>query len=499
MKNKNNENKVKLSEKISLKFRKKWIVDSTKTFLIIAVLIVAYIALNLGIQEVDLPKLDVTENKIYTLSDASKDAIANINQDIKIYAFGFTEDSSLIDLLKQYNKANGKITYEILTSETNYEMIQKYQLQDGYYALILKSGDSEKVIDPNTEFVTYDYTTYEQIDTTEQSLTNSILALTEENKPKVYFVEGHGEFSTSELGILTTYLANEAFEVETLNISTTGSIPEDCDILAIMSPSTDFLENEVTAVKDYINKGGEIYFSMDPVSAEATFPNLQQILDEYGVSVENGYIIEQASNQYLPQYPYVFMPEVSSSNKITADIYTDSSIWLMYSSRLQFKSDEELETLNVEKEILLNSSDESLYATDLSQDLNTAMQSAPVGSSDIAAILTKTLNTEGEESDDSKTSNLIISATGSFITDYTSPLSESYPMSYMASNKDFVINAMSFLGEKDNILTIRKDMSSSTYTPTTFQNNIVTAVVFIVPLAIIIIGIIIWSYRKKRK
>ena len=72
-------------------------------------------------------------------------------------------------------------------------------------------------------------------------------------------------------------------------------------------------------------------------------------------------------------------------------------------------------------------------------------------------------------------------------------------MSYMASNKDFVINAMSFLGEKDNILTIRKDMSSSTYTPTTFQNNIVTAVVFIVPLAIIIIGIIIWSYRKKRK
>ena len=135
MKNKNNENKVKLSEKLSLKFRKKWIVDSTKTFLIIAVLIVAYIALNLGIQEVDLPKLDVTENKIYTLSDASKDAIANINQDLKIYAFGFTEDSSLIDLLKQYNKANGKISYEILTSETNYEMIQKYQLQDGILLL----------------------------------------------------------------------------------------------------------------------------------------------------------------------------------------------------------------------------------------------------------------------------------------------------------------------------------------------------------------------------
>ena len=62
MKEKNN-NKVKLSEKISLNLGRKIFVNSTKTFLIIAILVAAYIALNLGLQQVDLPKIDVTENK----------------------------------------------------------------------------------------------------------------------------------------------------------------------------------------------------------------------------------------------------------------------------------------------------------------------------------------------------------------------------------------------------------------------------------------------------
>ncbi len=501
------ENKVKFSEKISLKLRKKWLVNGTKTFLIVAILIAAYIALNLGINEIDLPKIDVTENKIYTLSDASKDVISKIDQEIKIYAYGFDEQNNFIDLLKQYNKINDKITYEILTEESNYDMVKKYNLSEGYYSVILKSGETEKIVS-SQEFTTYDYTTYEKIDTTEQVMTNSILALTEQNKPKVYFVEGHGEFSTSELSVLNSYLQNEAFEVETLNIVSKGEIPEDCDILAIMSPNKDFFEAEVTAIKEYINKGGRIYFSMDIMSEEVSLPNIQAIFDEYGVSIENGYILEMASNQSIAQYPYIFMPQASASHKITSDISTDSYMWLMYSARLQFKSEEELKNLKVEKENLLSTSDEAMFVTDLSSDINKAKSSAQTGTSEIAAVLTKNVGTENPEqnaeetsSEENKTleSKLVIIATGNFITDYKSPLSESYPLSYIGSNKDFVINSLSYLGDKGNTLTIRKDMASSTYQPTQIQNVIVTTIVFAVPVIIIIIGIVVWSLRKRRK
>lgn len=501
------ENKVKFNEKLSLNLRKKWLVDGTKTLLIVAILIAAYIALNLGINKIDLPKIDVTENKIYTLSDASKDAISKIDQEIKLYAYGFEEQNNFIDLLKQYNKVNDKITYEILTEESNYDMVKKYDLSEGYYSVILKSGETEKVVS-SQEFTTYDYTTYERIDTTEQVMTNSILALTEENKPKVYFVEGHSEFSANELGVLNGYLQNEAFEVETLNIASKGSIPDDCDILAIMSPNKDFFEAEVTAIKEYINKGGKIYFSMDTMAEGASFPNIQAVLDEYGVSIENGYVLEMASNQSIGQYPYIFMPQISSSHKITSDISTDSYMWLMYSARLQYKSDEELENLKVEKENLLSTSDEAMFVTDLSADINSAKSSAQTGTSEIAAVLTKTVGTENsEQNGDDNTSEdntnlkseLVIVATGNFITDYKSPLSESYPLSAIGSNKDFVINSMAYLGDKGNTLTIRKDMASSTYQPTDTQNIIVTTIVFAVPVVIIIMGIVVWSLRKRRK
>ena len=68
------------------------------------------------------------------------------------------------------------------------QKIKENDLQEGYSVLIIESGDSKKVIDASTDFSSFDYTTYQTIDTTEQTITNSILAITEENKPNVYFV-----------------------------------------------------------------------------------------------------------------------------------------------------------------------------------------------------------------------------------------------------------------------------------------------------------------------
>lgn len=494
-------NKTTFKEKLSLKFRKKWLVSRTTTILMVLILLAGYVALNLWTKTLDLPEIDVTENKIYTLSDASKDAVKDINQDVTVYAYGFEESGSLIKLLKQYNEVNDKIKYEIISSESNYAMVQEHGLQDGYYVLILKSGDAEKVIDASTEFTTYDFTTYQSVDTTEQTITNSIISLTETNKPKVYFLQGHGEFDSQTIQVLRTYLQNEAFEVEDLNLVTSGNVPEDCSVLAIMSPTEDLLDVEAQAIKDYINKGGDIYTSVDVVSETTTLTNLQSVLDEYGVSVENGYIAELADNQSMANYPYIFMPQVNSTHKITEDIHSDSYMWLVYSARLKFKETADLEALNVTKETLLNTTEEAMFITDLNANVQTAVQTAQSGQNDVASILTKKITTTNENGEEqSLDSNLVIVASGSFISDYqVAAISQNYPLSYIGSNKDFVINSIAYLGDKGNTLTIRKDMANSTYTPTESQNRIVITLIFAVPLAIIAIGIIIGAYRKKRK
>lgn len=512
---------IKFSERFSLKFRKTIIVSKVFTILTVLVLIAAFIGLNIGVQSLDLPEIDVTANKIYTLSDSSKKALESIDQDIKIYVFGIDENDSVVGLIKQYCQANGKISYEMLSSETNLAKVQEFELEDGYSIVVVESGNSKKIIDAGSEFHSYDYTTYAEVDTTEQTLTNSILSLSIENKPKVYFVEGHDEFkvnldgsSQAELGVLTTYLQNEAFEVSTVNLTSVGAVPEDCDVLAIMSPEKDFLENETQAVLNYINQGGNIFLTRDVLEQSVGFSNLQKILDVYGVSVENGYILEADSSYTVSNYPYVFRPQISNTSEITADIYSDSYMWLAYSEKLNFLSEEELNNLKVTYEELLGTTDSAVFVTDFSSDVNTAAKTAQTGHFTIAALVTKTISegtsSEGTEngeeqnaeSSDAITSKLVISGNGQFMTDYiVSELSNQYPLSYLGSNKDFAINSISALAEKEGGLTLRKGMAGSSYvfTATKEQNRIVLIVIFAVPVLILLVGILVWRQRKKRK
>lgn len=498
---------IKLSEKISLKIRKTIIVSKIFTICLIIALIAIFIGLNLYLQKADLPEIDVTASKLYTLSESSKVALKDIDQDVKIYVYGIEEDSPVVDLIKQYCKENDKITYEMLSKETNLAKVQEFDLEEGYSIVVIESEGSHKIIDASAEFKTYDYTTYKQVDTTEQTLTNSILSLSVQNKPKVYFVQGHDEFSIStegnqELGVLSTYLKNEAFNVEPLNIMTAGKIPEDCSVLTIMSPSSDFLENEAQCVIDYINKGGNLFITKDVMTKGGEYPNFQKILDQYGINIKNGYIVETDSNYTVSNAPYIFKPQLSNSNAITADIYSDDYMLLAYAQKLDFKSEEELNSLNVTYEKLIETTDSAIFITDFTSDVSSVISTSETGKFTISALATKTINTENSDESNNIESKLVICACGEFITDYIMPeLSSQYPLSYLGSNKDFAINSIAYLANKENGLTIRKDMSGTSYvfTATSTQNRIVLAIIFIVPVVILVIGIVIWRIRKKRK
>lgn len=491
--------KANLGEKISLTFKKKWLTSKAKTLLIAVILIAIFLVLNIWTQTLDLPEIDITENKIYTLSDASIEAVAKVNQNVHIYAYGFEEDSSLINFLKQYNKANDKITYEVLTEESNPQKVKENDLSEGYTVLIMESGDSKKVIDAQNEFYTYDLTTYQQVDVTEQCITNSILSLNVENKPMVYFMQGHNEFTSDELYSLQAYLTNEAYEYQTLDLLTTGKVPDDCSVLLILSPASDLIEAEVTMIQEYINKGGNIIFTQDMLSQEVEFPNLQKVLDMYGVSVENGYIVETDGNNAVSNYPYIFKPNVSATNNITSNIYTDSYMLLIYASRLNLKSDEELTNLKVTNEELLYSSDEAYFVKDLSTSINDAITNSSKGKNVISYMLTKDVSSS-EETEETLQSKLVISATGSFISDYSvSAISQQTPLSSIASNRDFMLNAIAELTEREGTLTIRKDMTNVTYMPTETENRVVLIIIFVVPVLIILIGVVIGKIRKRRK
>ena len=489
----------KIKEPISLRIKKKWVNSKPTTILLILILITSFVALNLWIQSIDLAQIDVTENKVYSLTDASKKEIANVNKDVKIYVYGYVEESSLVDLIKQYCRENGKITFEILTEESNKGKVEEYALADNYPVVIVESEGTSTMIDAQTEFNTYDYATGQEVDLTEQTLTNTILNLTIKDKPKVYMLTGHGEYTENQMSILTTYLKNEAYEYKSINLLNESVIPKDCNVLLMMSPTSDLLENEIAMILEYINNGGNIIYTKDTEENGKIYPNYQKILDVYGLSVENGFVYETDAASIVSGYPHILMPQIAPYSEITSEIYSDGYLLFEYAQKVIMADEEKANDLNVEYEKLLSSSEESYYVTDVYSDITNVASTSNKESSDLAVIATKTINPEKEESEQKK-SKIIVVGNGIFITDaIIDVVSQSYPISYIGNNKDFMMNSIAFLTDRTDTLKIRKEMNTSTYAPNAQQDTIVRLIIFGVPALIILAGIVVWNRRKKKR
>ena len=94
---------MKKIKKIFESIKLKWLRDRLLTIVLIAILIAAFIGINLGVQALNISDIDLTEEKIFTLTDQSKEAISKIpeEEEITVYLFDYVEDTSLVDLAKQ--------------------------------------------------------------------------------------------------------------------------------------------------------------------------------------------------------------------------------------------------------------------------------------------------------------------------------------------------------------------------------------------------------------
>ena len=94
--------------------KKKWLVDGTKTFILIAIIIAIFIGINLSMQKLELTPIDFSQEKLYSLTEESKEKVKDIDKDVNIYFIGYADDDSNLDLAKQYKKVNEKIVAEAI-------------------------------------------------------------------------------------------------------------------------------------------------------------------------------------------------------------------------------------------------------------------------------------------------------------------------------------------------------------------------------------------------
>lgn len=450
-------------------------------------LIALFIILNFQIKKINIRPLDLTQEKLYTLSDSSKELVKNVENTVNIYFFGFDEEESVVVLAKQYNKANYRITAEVIDISARPEIAQKYGVESEDVGIIVQSSDKYKVI-TYQELYTYDYETYEYLDVSEQKLTNAILDVTMKNKPNVYFITGHGEFNINtygELYNLKMYLQNEINNVDTLNLLTTN-FPEDCDLIVISSPKEDYDNKEVEILMDYINNGGNILWLNDSTFIEE-LPNLSKILEYYGVILGKGVVMENNTSNMLNESPYLILPEISN-HKITEDFYTKNNVVFAQATKLTTKTAEELINSNITINKFITSTGTATYFENL-EDIS----SYQVGPFTLGLESIKQIN-------ENVSSKLVIYGNNFFITDSQVTIGNSnYSLINLYNNKNLVLNSVAYLTDREEHIVARKDTGSVTVIPTTQEDNIVKLIIFSVPVIIVCVGIFVWRHRRKMK
>lgn len=484
-------------KKIEKFLSKKEIKKNLLNILLILVVIAIYFEINVFVQKFKISDIDLSKSQIYSLSQESKDKVKNIDKKITIQLINFENYQYVIDFANKYSKENANITIERIDDISNRSDLKtSYNLEDTDSLIVVKCGDREKTL-TMSDLSTYEYSSssYEEVNITEEAITNAIVDLTTANKPQIYFYIAHSAYPKKYFTTIEKSIQNDASEVNYLDLLSSGKVPENCNCLVIPTLIEDISSVEKEYIVNYINNGGKILLLEDANVLNKNLPNYQSILDLYGISVSSGVLMEQSADKMVYNKPGFIITETSQNTSLTQKLNMKLNMCLIDAGKINFKSQEELKNLNVEYETIASASETAFLRNNLSiTDTKKVSNDEDASGAIVGAIIKKKIN-------DTTTSKIIVFSDGIFATN-TSININNNPVSAVSfyNNEDMVVNSINYLAERENSITIRKKYGDNVkFTVTELQNKNIIKIIYGLPMIIIFIGYVVWRMRKNKR
>ena len=288
----------------------------------LAAVLVLTVLLNLLVRAIPAKytEFDLSEAKMYTLSDSTKALVEGLEKDVHIYYLCETgsEDAIITKLLDRYASESGHIKWETKDPAVYPTFAAQYGVQSAENgSLILVSGEKSAVL-AASDLYDYDYSDYYTTGSYsvtfggENKLTAAIYRITSGEELHAYYTTNHGEQRLTDT--LTDALEGQNLSVSPLDLLT-DTIPDDCDLLIINDPQQDFasaggLVDEMSALRAYLKNGGHLMLTTDSYYST---PNLDALMAEFGLTRTTGLVVEGDSGHYLNGSPYYLLPDYASA------------------------------------------------------------------------------------------------------------------------------------------------------------------------------------------
>ncbi len=435
-------------------------------------------------------RLDLTESKRYSISEQSQKIVHSLEEDILIRAFYQEADPNrdrTRDLLETYRYHSNRLNYQFIDPDREPSLAKHYQIRN--YGTLILEGFSK----------TQSITTAD-----EESITNAILKLTQEQQKVVYFLTGHGEREINSVekdGYSTakSEIEKENFQVKTLNLLVDPRVPEDAALVVAANPQKPLLATELDALHQYVDRNGSIMFLLEPFADGG----LLEFLKTYGIILESDIVVDTMSRVFgasdlVPVITEYGFHKITDGFNIACFLPTTRSV---------FPAAQSPEAVDLTE--LASTSDYSWADTDFrfgqSEPPEFEQGKDKQGPITVAVVAAITPNTpdndkESNQQSDSKSPESEHSPGQAQLAVFGDSDFASNTYFSLQGNSDFFLNAISFLAQQENLISIeRPKVKSAPLTLSHSQGKLLFWIgLLLMPMVVLVSGLGVFSMRRKR-
>lgn len=258
-------------------------------------------------------RIDMSEGGQFSLSPQTVTMLKKIEKPVHIVFFHDPMMRETVELYRQAADLNKLITVEFFDPMLNPAQARTMGVQFAGTAL-MRSESRKLQVNGGSE----------------TDIANGILRVSRGSTQRLCFLDGHGEpdpFSLEShdhmegdaghshglgskfviheqhgMGKARAALESMNYTVTKVSLMQSGASLSGCAAIIVVGPKAPLLPNEITAVREYLDKGGNAFFLFDPFVRTG----LEPVMQEIGVNLDADIVIDEASHFWAdPSAPAV--------------------------------------------------------------------------------------------------------------------------------------------------------------------------------------------------
>src|SRR5688500_17098072 len=259
-------------------------------------------------------RLDLTEDRQYTLSSATKDILNDLEEPVTIKPY-FSSNlpphisktrQDFQDILIEYaSLADGQVLYEFVDPNSK-ESNEQEATQKGIRPVLINVREKDQVkqqkaylgatvqLGEKTEVIPF----VQPGAAMEYALSTAIKKIAIDKKPVIGFLQGHGEPGLMEMSQVNQQLSI-LYELIEINLTDSTDIPNHINTLALVRPMDSIPHNHLRQLDAFLSRGGRLLIAVNRVAGDfrslsgtAVKTGLEDWLHTKGADVVDNFIVD---------------------------------------------------------------------------------------------------------------------------------------------------------------------------------------------------------------